>query len=994
VRTPVVVAVPSAAVGSAASSTHVLAALAPVHIVMPIAAVASTVHVSADSSDDLTAPEANHDSSVMTAGDIKALPIFDNDYVTAMSSFLDADVSSTGGTGLMVDGVEANRATVSASAVEEIRINQDPYSAQYYWPGRGQMEILTKSTADNYHGQFNFLFRDSALNAQNALAPVKPFEQRQNYEGHITGPFPHTRKTSFMGTFNRVVYDQDSVIEATLEPTPANPSGALQANVYTPSRDTEFSTRVAHQFGEGTSGYAQYSYQDATAQNENVGGPNLAAAGYNNDFREDDFVAHLDQALSANRINQVSVVGERDSTRNSNVAEAPQIIVSGDFVSGSGQADSLATEYNARFYDMMTWTRGRNLIKLGAGTPHIDRRVYDDNTNALGTYTFGPTLAADGVTVITSALDNYAANRPSGFSQNTGDVHFVYHQQEMGAFIQDQFKATDRFTITPGLRYDWQNFLATRRLGFSPRVSFAWLVNQDSKTVLRGGGGIYYDRVGSSPLLDLARYENARRRALLLSLNPAQLPAGGCVPITNCFVLAEQPPSLAELAPHAKIPYQIQYGLSIERQLGEKATGVVSVYSARGIDSFRSVDVNAPTPQSGYTVRPNPAFGRIRQMQPAAFWEGDGLDISYRGRLNKYFTGFGRYTWSHYNSDTGGIGWFPQNQYAPNDEWSRSNNDRRNRLGMYAMFHPESVFNLSAGIFANQGKPYTVLTGTDAYGDDLFNTRPDGVARNSGTMPSYVDLDLRWGHDFAITPNKDEEAPRLGFSAGAFAAAAHAVGNAVSVLAVCLPRSPELVKKVAGTFARVFPYHSGVEIPMIRRPLAVIFACLFFAFAPSFTHAEQDQVQFFSNIHVGPDETVHDAVCFFCSVDLEGKATGDVVVFFGNTHIAKDAQHDVVNFFGSVTADENATIDNDLVSMFGNIRLGENVHIGQDLVAMFGSLHTGDGVSVEGDRVVQPAIFFFGPFIILVVVLVLVVREYRAYRRRLFLRGYQFPPRP
>jgi len=205
----------------------------------------------------------------------------------------------------------------------------------------------------------------------------------------------------------------------------------------------------------------------------------------------------------------------------------------------------------------------------------------------------------------------------------------------------------------------------------------------------------------------------------------------------------------------------------------------VSVYSARGIDSFRSVDVNAPTPASGYTERPNAAFGRIRQMQSQGFWEGDGMDLSYRGRLNKYFTGFGRYTWSHYESDTGGIGWFPQNQYAPNDEWSNAGFDRRHRLGMYAMFQPESVLNLSAGIFANTGTPWTVLTGTDAYGDGLFNTRPDGVGRNTETNPSYVDLDLRWGHDFHITPNKDEEAPRLGFSAGAFNVLNHVNGSSV-----------------------------------------------------------------------------------------------------------------------------------------------------------------------------------------------------------------------
>jgi len=707
---------------------------------------------------------------VMTSSELKSLPIFDNDYASAMSSFLDQNVSDTGGTGLMVDGVESNRATVSASAVQEIRINQDPYSAQYYWPGRGQMEIITKSTADHYHGQFNFLFRNSALNAQNALAPSKPFEQRQNYEGHVTGPIPHAPKYSFLGSFNRVLYDQDSVVSAIVAPTVPDPTGAYFANVYTPARDTEFSARLAHQFHEGVSGYVQYSYEDSTSQNEGVGGQTLAAAGYNNQYREDDFVAHLDQALNATMINQVSLVGESDSNRNSNVADAPQINVSGDFLSGSAQADSLGTEYNVRVYDMLTWTKGRNMIKMGAGTPHIDRRAYDDNTNALGTYTFGPTLAADGVTVRQTALENYANNLPSAYTQNTGQVHFVYHQQEMGAFVQDQIKLNSRFQITPGVRYDWQNFLATRRLGFSPRVSFAWLLSEDSKTVVRGGGGIYYDRFGSGPLLDLERYGNGARRALVLSLNPATQPGGGCYPITNlnCPALAAQPPSLTELAPNAKIPYQINYGVSIERQLGEKATGVISFYSAKGIDTFRSVDVNAPTPASGYTVRPDPAFGRIRQMQPESTWKGDGVDISYRGRLNKYFTGFGRYTWSHYDTNTGGIGWYPQNQYDPNDEWGRSNWDRRNRLGMYAMFQPESVFNLSAGIFANQGTPWTELTGTDLYGDDLFNTRPDGVARNSETMPSYVDMDVRWGHDFAITPNKDEEAPRLGFSAGAF----------------------------------------------------------------------------------------------------------------------------------------------------------------------------------------------------------------------------------
>lgn len=749
----------------AAPAAHVMAA--PLHITLPVAALATNVRVNGDTDEDLTDSEENHDSSILTASDLKTLPIFDNDYVTAMSAFLDDSASATGGSGLIVDGVEANRATVSASAVQEIRINQDPYSAQYYWPGRGQMEIITKSAADHYHGQFNFYFRDSSMNAQNALAPSKPFEQRRIYEGHLTGPIFFAKKSSFLASFNRAEEDLDSVVDAVIAPTPDNPTGIFQANVPAPTRDTEYSIRAAHQFSDKHSAYAQYSYQDWTGQNQGVGGQALASTGYSSEYHEDDTVAHIDSTLSPVLLNQFSVVGEHDFNRHANDFEVPRVSVAGDFVGGSAQGDYLSTEYNFRIYDMVTWTHGRHTLKFGAGIPHLDRRAFDDNTNALGTYTFSPTLNPDG-SVDQTALQNYANNRPAAFSQNTGDVHFIYHQQEMGAFIQDQWKINERFSVTPGIRYDWQNFLATRRLGFAPRVSFAWVLDQDSKLVVRGGGGIYYDRFGSGPLLDLARYENARRRAVNISLDPATEPATGCVPVSDCTTVSDEPANLAELAPNAAIPYQIQYGLSIERQIGEKATAVVSGYSTRGIHEFRSVDINAPTPDSGYTQRPDLSFGMIRQMQPYGFMEGNALDVSFRGRVNKYFTGFGRYTWSHYESNTNGIGWFPQNQYAPNDEWANASFDRRQRVGMYAMFNPKSVYNIAAGIWANTGRPWTITTGTDNYGDSLFNTRPDGVERNTETMPSYVDLDLRWGHDFAFTSNKDEEAPRLGFSAGAF----------------------------------------------------------------------------------------------------------------------------------------------------------------------------------------------------------------------------------
>jgi hypothetical protein len=159
-------------------------------------------------------------------------------------------------------------------------------------------------------------------------------------------------------------------------------------------------------------------------------------------------------------------------------------------------------------------------------------------------------------------------------------------------------------------------------------------------------------------------------------------------------------------------------------------------------------------------------------------------------------------------------------------------------------------------------------------------------------------------------------------------------------------------------------------------------------------HASKDEVQFGSTIHVPRGASIHDAVCFFCDVDADGTVEGDIVVFFGDVHIGTAANHDVVNFFGSIKADDNTHIGQDMVSMFGSVRLGEDVSIGKDLVAIFGGgLRAAESVSVGGDRVVEPAWLFWGPLFVIALVVILVVREFRAHRRRAFLR-YPIPPRP
>jgi hypothetical protein len=171
-----------------------------------------------------------------------------------------------------------------------------------------------------------------------------------------------------------------------------------------------------------------------------------------------------------------------------------------------------------------------------------------------------------------------------------------------------------------------------------------------------------------------------------------------------------------------------------------------------------------------------------------------------------------------------------------------------------------------------------------------------------------------------------------------------------------------------------------------------LLAALVFAATPA--HANRDAVQFGSKIVVGPNESVHDAVCFFCGVDAQGPIDHDVVVFFGNVHIARHSDHDVVVFFGNIHLDPDASISHDVVDFFGNVNLGENATIGNDVVAMFGSVRTADSASIGGNRVMQPAWVLWIPLMILGGIITLIVGAIRSHRRRMYYEAGYYPPPP
>jgi hypothetical protein len=278
--------------------------------------------------------------------------------------------------------------------------------------------------------------------------------------------------------------------------------------------------------------------------------------------------------------------------------------------------------------------------------------------------------------------------------------------------------------------------------------------------VIRGGGGVFYDRTGANPPGDLLLYNGEILRNVLIRnpTYPDPFSLGGS--------LATSPTDVVQFDPRIREPYSIQYSLGAERQLAKRTTVAVTYYGSRGVDLFRSRDINAPLPPA-FTVIPDPAIGIQRNIESSGRQAANSLEITLRGQVTRFVTGLVQYTLSRADNNTGGVTWFPANQYDLSGEWSRADFDQRHRLNILEGFSPGKQFTFGVGAQIASGKPYTMIAGQDLFATGILNARPAGVPRNSLQGPSYADLDLRLSRDFYLNKAKREKGgvTTLGFEA-------------------------------------------------------------------------------------------------------------------------------------------------------------------------------------------------------------------------------------
>ena len=101
---------------------------------------------------------------------------------------------------IYIDGFSGGQLPPKES-IREIRINQNPFSAEYDRLGFGRIEILTKPGTDKLRGSFMFTDGDGIFNSRNPFSNNKPDFSTRMCSANLGGSL--AKKASFFMDFNR-----------------------------------------------------------------------------------------------------------------------------------------------------------------------------------------------------------------------------------------------------------------------------------------------------------------------------------------------------------------------------------------------------------------------------------------------------------------------------------------------------------------------------------------------------------------------------------------------------------------------------------------------------------------------------------------------------------------------------------------------------------------------------------------------------------------------
>jgi hypothetical protein len=699
--------------------------------------VADTIQLAVESSN-------NAGALVLSGSDLNALSDDPDDLADDLQALAGPAAGPNGGE-IFVDGFSGGKLPPK-SAIREVRVNQNPFSAEYDRLGFGRIEILTKPGADQLRGEALFNFGGSLFNSRNPFSTDKPEYQRRRIEVNVGGPF--TRSSSFFFEAERRDIGEASVINA-LVVDPSFNIVPFQGAMLSPTTNTEVSLRLDRQLNSNNTLTGRYEWEQTNQTNAGLDTFSLPSRAVNRENRDQVLQITETAVLNPTAIHEIRFQYRRGISITRPASSQPAVLVMDAFSAGGASSGLSGSNQNRwEMTDMLSLSRSRHMIKLGGrirGLTLSDRSGQNYN----GVFTFA---SLDAYRITQLGLNDGMAPQQirdlgggaSQFSIAGGDPLADVGQVDAAVFVQDDWRVLPQVMVTAGLRYEAQNNIGDRR-SFAPRLGFAWAPGgqsqQQARTVIRGGFGMFYDRVGTSLTLDARRLDGVHQRQYLIpdpdfypNIPPASSLSGN---------LAQE--AIRAIDRNIRAPYTAQAALTIERQLPKNTTISLTYTNLRGIHTLLSRNINAPlpgtydplVPESG--LRPF-AGGNIFQYESTGTFRQNQLIVNVNARVGPRFGLFGYYVWNKADSDTDGAGSFQADQYDRRSEYGRAGFDVRHRAFIGGSIATPYGISLSPFIVASSGGPFDITLGRDLNGDSLFNDRPvwaTDPARSSVARTSF-----------------------------------------------------------------------------------------------------------------------------------------------------------------------------------------------------------------------------------------------------------------
>jgi hypothetical protein len=520
------------------------------------------------------------------------------------------------------------RLNIALESIAEFRVSDAVYTAEAGSAGGAQVNVVSKSGTNEFHGNTFYAVRNDALDARSPFdgATLPPFTLNQ-FGASFGGPVIRNKaffyvnyeglRQSLGETFENFVPNDayraqvlatSPVLKPILDayPTGGTPVDAITNMVSKVATDTiredAGMARFDYRFNDANTAYVRYNVDNAY-----IDVP-LDALGDHNVIPHipTNVVLQYQHIFSPTTYDEVRFGLNRANYHNWTYGTAPVAVSPGPFDSLSDTALDTEVGTSFSYIDNLTMVRGRHTIKMGVD---IRRIRLDNSGNTLTTSTLSYDTAQD-------FIDNTAAS--ATYLQGEGVVGT--RRTFYAGYAQDEFKVSPTLTLNLGLRYEYYSvpheilnrsavvdilgcggfcpkgtpYYSPDLNDWGPRVGLAWAPSMfHGKTVIRTGFGIYYGGNQNDDFSDPA--ESAVPR---YSLTQANFPALG-FPLVAFLDPANQLFSPKAIDRNRKDLSYNNWDFLIEQQLPGDFVGKIDYVGGEGHHLFDKYTVNLINPATG-----------------------------------------------------------------------------------------------------------------------------------------------------------------------------------------------------------------------------------------------------------------------------------------------------------------------------------------------------------------------------------------------------------